>query len=118
MGAKEEKLKDIQEAAKLYKQANELVAKANELITRNVRGLELIENKQKVCNYTDYEAYRGKFVVHVFKGIMKLAKVLDADTYPERDWFGRENKSRKVVLTDDVMFFQIGEPTQSRYCYK
>lgn len=118
MELKEQKLNDIKEAVKLYKQANELVDKANKLITRNIRGLRLIEGMPMLCGITANKAYRGKFDIHVSKGILKLAKALEVEAEPEKVWDGSLDNRRKVVVTEDVKFFQLGEPTQSRYCYK
>lgn len=118
MGAREEKLKDIQEAVEMYKQANELVAKANELITRNVEGLELVGHMPEPCGDYDNRAYRGKMNVHIYKGIYKLAGVLCKIPKPEVDLFGFEYPNRKALVVDGIKFFQLGEASQNEICYR
>ncbi len=114
----EQKLKDIQEAVELYRQANELVDKANKMICKNIRGLHIVRTLPELMDGWDYEEYRGKYEVHVYSGILKLAKVLGVETEPEKDSFGVERTDRKALVVDGIKFFQLGEPTQARYCYK
>ena len=115
---REEKLKDIEEAMKLYDEALRLYEQANKLMKKNVKGLEFVDTLPNLAGMTDNKKYRGKYIIHVYKGIRQLAKILEADTEPEVSWDGKPRTDRKVLLTDKAMFFQIGEATQSKYCYK
>lgn len=112
----EDKIKQIEEAEKLYLQAIELIEQGNKLIKKGMRGVELCDGKPSVKE--SWEAYPGMLQVHLFSGIGKLEKLLGIKAEPEKEYDGTVNNGRKALCVGNVKFFQIGSPTQSKYCYK
>lgn len=111
---REEKLEDIKKAEEMYRQAEELIKNANKLIKRKIRGVDVVSDD----NVISMEPYRGMVEVHLYKGILKLEKLLGVKAEPERQWDGSKSNNRKVLCVGGIKFFQIGEPTQSKYCFK
>ena len=114
---KEEKLAQIAEARELYAEAQELIDKANALITKGMRGVRLCEGK----DYHEMEyppVYKGMIEVHVFEGILKLAKLLEIKAEPMIDMLGGVSKDRKAFCVEGIKFFQLGQATQSKYNFK
>lgn len=113
---KELKLAQIEEARKCYEEADRLIKKADKLIGMHLRNV-------KTCGHDEFEAkacgpYKGMIQVHLFSGITKLEKLLEVKTEPHRNLLGEENRDRKSLCVGGIEFMQIGEATQSRYCYK
>lgn len=114
---KEEKLSQIAEARQLYAEAQMLIDKANALIEKGVRGV-------KVCGGDEYreleypEPYKGMIKIHIFSGILKLAKLLEIKAEPEIDYDGSVCKNRKAICVEGIKFFQIGKATQAKFNYK
>ena len=114
---KEEKLAQIAEARELLVEAQALIDKAHVLIKKDMKGVE-------ICGGDSYkeqaypEVYKGMIEVHVYKGILKLEKLLDIKAEPKIDFCGNPSKSRKALCVGGIEFFQLGEATQSRYNFK
>ena len=112
-----EKLADIEEARKLYEEADKLIKKADAIIRRNMSG------NVDVCGHTEfeklpYDPYKGMIPVHLYKGIMRFEELLDVKTEPEKCWDGSVDKKKKVLCVNGIKFFQLGEATESNYCYR
>lgn len=114
---KEEKLAQIAEARELYIEAQALVDKANKLIAKGMRDVH-------VCGGYDYkektypEAYKGMIEVHLYSGILKLERLLGIKAGPKINICGDADKDRKALCVEGIEFFQIGDATQHKYCYK
>lgn len=111
----EEKLKDIAEAEALYKKALELIEQGNKLIKRKMRGVDVCSTPEIRASW---DSYPNMVEVHLYSGIMKMEKLLNVKGEPKKNYDGTTNKGRRALCIGNVMFFQIGEPTQSEYCYK
>ena len=114
---KEEKLAQIAEARELFIEAQALIDKANALICKGMRDVTVCggdEYKEKVCP----KAYEGMIEVHLFRGILKLEKLLGIKAEPKIDYCGDASKDRKALCVEGIEFFQIGEATQSRFNFK
>lgn len=114
---KEEKLAQIAEARKLYAEAQVLINKANRLIEKGVRGVV-------VCGGDSYEEqkypaqYKGMIEIHLFKGILKLEKLLGIKATPRVNACGDIHKDEKALCVEGIEFFQLGQATQSKFNYK
>ncbi len=111
---KEEKLEDIKKAEEMYRQADELIKKADKLIKRKIRGVDVVRDD----NAISMEPYRGMVEVHLYKGILRLEKLLGVKAEPEIRFDGSKARNRKVLCINGIKFFQIGEATQSRHHFK
>lgn len=110
---REQKLQDFAEAEKLYAEAFKMLERADKLICRYVRGAQL-------CTaYRDAPTLGGeKRELHVYSGIMKLAKALGMKAVADTNFMGEAMKDRKALDVGGLHLFQIGHATQSRICYK
>jgi len=114
---KEEKLAQIAEARELLVEAQALIDKAHALIKKGMPGVDICGGDwYKVQTYP--EVYKGTIEVHLYKGILKLEKLLGVKTEPKFYLDEEPSKDRKALCVEGIEFFQIGEATQHRYNYK
>lgn len=117
---KEEKLAQIEEARKCFDEASALIEKGKALIKKSMRGVELcdLSNNCRPLTSPDPEQYRGMVEVHLYSGMSKMEKLLGIKAKPEIDICGNKIRDRKALCVGGIKFFQIGTPTDSKYCYK
>lgn len=118
---KEQKMAELEAARVLLDEANEKIQQAAKLIKRNVNGVDF-------CALDAFEAlqawqaqnreYVGMVEVHLYRGIKRLAKVLEMDATPEKDYMGKESEDRLCLCAGGIKFFQIGYPSKKKTNYK
>lgn len=118
---KEQKLAELEEARALMDEANKNIQQAVKLIKKNVRGLDFCGTDQ----YAALDAlkvssrdYWGLVEIHLYSGIKNLAKVLEMDAKPEKDYMGKETEDRLCLCAGGIKFFQIGHPLEKKTKYK
>lgn len=113
---KEEKLEQIEEAKRCYEEARKLIEQGDALIAKYMRGV-------KVCRDDEfapiiYRPHKGMMHIHLYSGIGKLEKLFGVKAEPYINLCGKKANDRKMICIGGIEFMQIGEATQSRFCYK
>lgn len=81
----EEKIKDIEQACELYKQAGELIEKADKLISKNVRDVKISGRFPEIRPLKPIDVvskeYYGLVPIHLFSGVCRRGSRYSADGY-------------------------------------
>lgn len=97
----EEKQQKINEACELFKQANDLIIQAKKLLEScNIQSCHGFHEKNS--------AYHTHHVL-LYKGIMRLSKILEKDTYFGTDYLDKVDKSSCLIEHNGIVFEQIAE---------
>lgn len=122
--SKEEKMRDIAEARKLYIEAGKLIAKANKLIKKNVRNLEVV-GASSICEYRPLEKkdvvskeYVGLVPVHLYSGITRLEKAVGINSKAALDYMERKRRGERTLIVEGIVFTQTGDATLEKHTYR
>ena len=109
---KEEKILILEQGIQLLEQAKRLDAE----IKRTFKKIGVV-----VCGgaTTIRDSYSGKskYSIHVYKGIKKLAYLLDEELY-HPDFYGDEQKNQLAIVHGDYELFECGEKISRGYSYR
>lgn len=118
----EEKIKDIEQACELYKQAGELIEKANKLISKNVRDVQVSgqfpEIRPLKPNDVVSKDYYGLVPIHLYSGINRLEKATGVKSYAKLDYQEKKCKGERALVVGGIVFTQLGNATLERHTYR
>lgn len=118
----EEKIKDIEQACELYKQAGELIEKANKLISKNVRDVQVSGQFPEIRPLKPIDVvskeYYGLVPIHLYSGINRLEKATGVKSYAKLDYQEKKCKDERALVVGGIVFTQRGEATLERHTYR
>ena len=118
----EEKIKDIEQACELYKQAGELIEKANKLISKNVRDVQVSGQFPEVRPLKPIDVvskeYYGLIPVSLYSGITRLEKATGVKSYAKLDYQEKKCTGERALIVGGIVFTQRGEATLERHMYR
>lgn len=110
----EEKQQMIVEACEMFKEASALIKKAQ--WNFHLCGIETCDSFRSE-DVKEWES--GSCNVQIFKGIQKFAKIVNVETYFNKDCITeKHNKSRMLVNYGDLVFLQVADRCQCKYKYR